>query len=79
MKYTIAKILWDLTERLRGVSINLMNLKSLLARLGLGSLAGAKPQRVSPIARERERFEADAKVQFQKLKDKGISIPVFTL
>lgn len=56
-----------------------MNVKVLLQRLGLGSLTGARRERTSPVARERERFEADVRVQFQKLKDKGISIPVFTL
>ena len=52
-----------------------MNVKSLLQRLGLG----AKIQRKSPVAKDRERFEADVREQFQKLKDKGLSIPVFTL
>lgn len=40
---------------------------------------GGKKSRVSPLSRERERFEEEAKSQFQKLKDKGLSIPVFTL
>ena len=40
---------------------------------------GGKTSRVSPLARERERFEEEAKNQFRKLKEKGISIPVFTL
>lgn len=52
-----------------------MSLKQLLQRLGLGG----KTERKSPIARERERFEAEVKEQFQKLKEKGLSIPVFTL
>lgn len=52
-----------------------MKMKMLLARLGLGG----KTERKSPIAREREKFEAEVKEQFQKLKDKGLSIPVFTL
>lgn len=56
-----------------------MNMKLLLHRLGLGGLLGVKTERKSPIARERERFEAEVKEQFQKLKDKGLSIPVFTL
>ena len=56
-----------------------MNTKTLLARLGLGTLLGIKAERKSPLARERERFEAEVKEQFQKLKEKGISIPVFTL
>lgn len=40
---------------------------------------GGKKSRVSPLSRERERFEEEVKDQFQKLKDKGLSIPVFTL
>lgn len=52
-----------------------MKMKSLFQRLGLGG----KAQRQSPIALERKRFEAEVKEQFQKLKDKGLSIPVFTL
>lgn len=56
-----------------------MNVKNFILRLGLGSALGIKAERKSPLARERERFEADVKEQFQKLKDKGISIPVFTL
>jgi hypothetical protein len=43
--------------------------------MGLAS----KDKRQSPIALERKRFEAEVKEQFQKLKDKGLSIPVFTL
>lgn len=56
-----------------------MNVKALLQRLGLGSLFGVRTERKSPVARDRERFEAEVKEQFQKLKDKGLSIPVFTL
>ena len=52
-----------------------MNVKSFLQRLGLGN----KRERKSPVAKDRERFEADVREQFQKLKEKGISIPVFTL
>ena len=52
-----------------------MSIKLLLQRLGIG----AKAERKSPIARERERFEEEVKEQFKKLKDKGISIPIFTL
>jgi hypothetical protein len=52
----------------------------IIAR-GIYSLlfGGGKKSRVSPLSRERERFEEEAKDQFQKLKDKGLSIPVFTL
>ena len=52
-----------------------MKLKLFLARLGFVG----KTERKSPIALERERFEAEVKEQFKKLKDKGLSIPVFTL
>ncbi|MBI3576588.1 hypothetical protein HY086_00940 [Candidatus Gottesmanbacteria bacterium] len=54
-----------------------------LSRLigGIYSLlfGGGKKSRVSPLSRERERFEEEAKDQFKKLKEKGLSIPVFTL
>ena len=52
-----------------------MKMKLFFQRLGFGH----KNERKSPVARERERFEADVKEQFQKLKEKGLSIPVFTL
>ena len=52
-----------------------MSVKQFFQKIGLGG----KVERKSPIARERERFEAEVKEQFQKLKDKGISIPIFTL
>jgi len=45
----------------------------------LAKLFGIKEERKSPIAKDRERFEAEVKDQFKKLKDKGLSIPVFTL
>lgn len=57
----------------------IMNVRILLQRLGLSGLLGVKEQRKSPLARERERFEAEVKEQFQKLKEKGLSIPIFTL
>lgn len=38
-----------------------------------------KTPRKSPVAKEREKFEEEVREQFQKLKDKGLSIPVFTL
>jgi len=56
-----------------------MNVKTLLRRLGLGMLVGREAERKKLLLRDRERFEADVKEQFQKLKEKGISIPVFTL
>jgi hypothetical protein len=52
-----------------------MNTRHFLQRLGLVG----KDKRKSPMTSERERFEAEVKEQFQKLKDKGLSIPVFTL
>lgn len=60
-----------------------MNLIKLLANLGLEKLlrrlGWLKTGRVSPLTREREEFEAEVKEQFQKLKDKGLGIAVFTL
>lgn len=48
--------------------------------LGLASLLGKKKkQRESPVIQERRRFEQDVKEQFIKLKEKGLSIPIFTL
>ena len=47
---------------------------------GLASLLGrGKVERLSPLAQERMRFEKEVHEQFVKLKEKGISIPVFTL
>lgn len=43
------------------------------------SLFGRRKKRVSPVTQERERFEREVKDQFLKLKEKGLSIPVFTL
>jgi hypothetical protein len=53
----------------------LAGLMGYIARaLGLGS-----KKRVSPATRDEERFERDARDQFVQLKNKGLSIPVFTL
>ncbi len=54
-------------------------IKLLLTKLGLGAVLGQKKIRKSPLAEDRERFERDVKDQFLKLKEKGLSIPVFTL
>jgi len=49
-------------------------------RYGLATLLGrGRVSRVSPLAKERIRFEEEVHEQFVKLKEKGISIPVFTL
>jgi len=59
-----------------------MGLHLLLAKLGLGSKNGTgdvRIKRISPMTAERMRFEDEAKAQFQALKRKGLSIPVFTL
>ncbi len=64
-----------LDKKTSGCLNEYMNIKTLLTRLGLMT----KPVRKNPVAREREKFEEDVKEQFQKLKDKGLSIPVFTL
>jgi hypothetical protein len=47
---------------------------------GLASFLGRRKQeRQSPLATERIRFEKEVREQFVKLKEKGISIPIFTL
>lgn len=53
-----------------------------LAKLGLGLrtvLGIGRKDRVSPLQRERQAFEADVRQQLIKLKEKGLSLPVFTL
>lgn len=60
----------------------IMGLKLLLAKLGLGSkdrMGDVRIKRMSPMTQERLSFEDGAKAQFQALKRKGLSIPVFTL
>ena len=57
-------------------------MKLSLAQLGLGIQSffkGTKKARVSPATRDRELFEESVKDQLLKLKEKGISIPIFTL
>ena len=63
-----------------------MSPKALLQALGFSDRIGVKgfwdkkkQSRVSPLVRERQRFEEEVREQFKKLKEKGISIPVFTL
>lgn len=57
-----------------------MGVKLLLRQMGLGSIVGGNPKgRVSPMVKERQRFEQEVRRQFVELKKKGISIPVFTL
>ena len=46
---------------------------------GFAMFLGRKGKRLSPLAEERMRFEKEAQEQFVKLKEKGLSIPVFTL
>lgn len=42
-------------------------------------LRGEKKERISPLTKERVRFEQEVRGQFLKLKEKGLSIPIFTL
>ena len=57
-----------------------MGVKLLLKQMGLGSKLGVNSKsRVSPLVRERQRFEEEVRRQFIELKKKGLSIPVFTL
>jgi hypothetical protein len=47
---------------------------------GLATLLGKREvKRQSPLTAERQRFESEVHEQFVKLKEKGLSIPVFTL
>ncbi|OGG11445.1 hypothetical protein A2Z00_05695 [Candidatus Gottesmanbacteria bacterium RBG_13_45_10] len=48
--------------------------KGLASLLGRGNMG-----KLSPIAEERRRFEAAVREQFVELKEKGLSISVFTL
>lgn len=67
-----------------------VRIKLLLAQMGFSGLAGVKgffaflfgkrkEMRQSPSTQERERFEREVKQEFLKLKEKGLSIPIFTL
>ncbi len=49
-------------------------LGNVLRVLGLG-----KKARISPFERERHTYEQDVRRELLKLKEKGLSIPVFTL
>jgi|GEM_PF-1213008 len=58
----------------------IMSVKLLLKQMGLGRKSGEHAKvRISPLVRERQRFEEEVRRQFLDLKKKGISIPVFTL
>ena len=60
----------------------IMGLQLLLAKVGLGpknEAGDVRIKRTSPMTRERISFEDYARAQFQALKKKGLSIPVFTL
>ena len=56
-----------------------MSVKLLLKQMGFGNGGSASKGRISPMVRERVRFEEDVRRQFVELKKKGINIPVFTL
>lgn len=45
----------------------------------LGTLGWGKKVRSSPLDKERQSYEHNVRRQFEELKKKGISIPVFTL
>ena len=59
-----------------------VTVQTLLASMGLGlsriTRFGRK-KRVSPLRAEEQKFEEEVKQQFLKLKEKGLSIPIFTL
>ena len=54
-----------------------------LLDLGLGTILRGlgfnKKARMSPFEKERRSYEADVRKELLKLKEKGLSIPVFTL
>lgn len=57
-----------------------MSVTLLLKQMGLGNMFGDRSKgRLSPMVKERQRFESEVRRQFVELKKKGISIPVFTL
>lgn len=56
-----------------------MGIKLLLTQLGLGILTGNSSSRMTPMTKDRLAFEEDVRRQFQELKKKGLSIPIFTL
>jgi len=71
-----------LDKRKKSLLNRTMGLQLLLDILGLGPKdeeGDVRIKRISPMTRERIRFEDEAKAQFQALKRKGLSIPVFTL
>lgn len=51
-----------------------MGLGTIMRALGLG-----KKARMSPFEQERRSYEQDVRKELLKLKEKGLSIPVFTL
>ncbi len=83
------KIPMGLDIKRRGWLNEYMFIKQLLSQLGfsaqggvrgyVSSLLNGKKHRVSPLVEERESFEREVKDQFLKLKEKGLSIPIFTL
>lgn len=76
------KNIMGLDKRKKRVFNESMVLQKLFTVVDLGLrrlLGGTRKTRVSPLSREREEYEAEVKDQFKKLKDKGLSIPVFTL
>ncbi len=65
----------DFTKEFTGIVIQIaLGLGNILRALGLG-----KKARISPFERERRKYEADGRKELLKLKEKGLSIPVFTL
>jgi len=56
------------------VKLLAMGLGTILRALGLG-----KKARISPFERERRSYSEEVRRELLKLKEKGLSIPVFTL
>ena len=61
----------DKTEK--KVLNKIMSVKLLLKQMGLGSKSGENSKsRVSPLVRERQRFEEEVRKQFMELKKKQL-------
>ncbi len=80
LRYFQREIPMGLDKTQKKVLNKIMSVKLLLKQMGLGSKLGENSKtRISPLVRERQRFEEEVRKQFMELKKKGISIPVFTL
>lgn len=88
--FLLSKFPMGLDKELYGCLNKTVNVKLLLASMGFPAQGGVKgyiaslfgrgkQTRQTPQTQERERFEKEVKQEFLKLKEKGLSIPIFTL